>query len=130
MSTEERTRHIGPHSRIHRLSKPDGRTREAKRLKAITQDLLAHVGGAGHVSAPQRYLIERTAIDILRLELLDGDMATGRVSDHSARIAHALRNSVRRCASLARGPQSASAERRQHDHGGAKGVCRTSRGRA
>jgi hypothetical protein len=91
----QKTRDIGAHSRPHRLAKLDGRTREAKRLREITRDLTNHVGGAAQVSAAQRYLIQRTAIDILRLELLDADMATGRISDHSARIAHALRNSVR-----------------------------------
>jgi uncharacterized protein (UPF0371 family) len=94
MSTEK-TRHIGAHSRANRLSKPDGRTREARRLKTITENLLNHAGGAERVTATARYLIERTAIDIVRLELLDGEMTTGRVSNPSARTAHALRNSVR-----------------------------------
>ena len=43
----------------------------------------------------KRFLIQRTAIDILRLELLDVDMATGHITDHAARVAHALRNTVR-----------------------------------
>jgi hypothetical protein len=64
-------------------------------LRAITEELTAHVGGPGQVSAPQRYLIQRTAIDILRLELLDHEMQAGTVSAHDARVAHALRNSVR-----------------------------------
>ena len=94
MSTEK-TRHIGAHSRVHRLSKPDGRTRETKRLKQITKDLIDHAGGAERVTATQRYLIAQTAADILRLEMFDCEVATGRVSDHAARTAYALRSSVR-----------------------------------
>ena len=86
---------IGACSRPNRLSKLDGRTREARRLRAITTELTEHVGGADRVSVAQRYLIERTAIDLLRLELLDGEMAAGTVSNHDARVAHALRNTVR-----------------------------------
>ena len=71
----------------------DGRRREARRLKAITADLVAHVGG--QPSAAQRYLIDRVAIDILRLELFDVEMAAGTFSAHDGRVAHALRNSVR-----------------------------------
>jgi hypothetical protein len=86
---------IGACSRAHRLAKLDGRTREARRLRAVTRELTEHVGGADRVSAAQRYLIERTAIDLLRLELLDGEMAAGTVSNHDARVAHALRNTIR-----------------------------------
>jgi hypothetical protein len=62
-------------------------------LRQITRELSAHIGG--QPSAPQRYLIERTAVDIVRLELFDAEMAAGTISDHDARVAHALRNSVR-----------------------------------
>jgi hypothetical protein len=77
------------------LAKLDGRTREARRLRQIERDLTENAGGPDRVSAPQRYLIQRTAIDILRLELLDNEMALGTVSAHDGRVAHALRNSVR-----------------------------------
>lgn len=93
MSRATNTHRIGPGSRTDRLRKLDGRTRVARRLRAITADLVAHVGGAP--SSTQRYLIDRTAIDILRLEQLDAAMATGRCSEHDSRVAHALRNSVR-----------------------------------
>jgi hypothetical protein len=89
------SRQIGAQSRPHVLRKLDGRTREAKRLRVITAELLAHIGGAESASAPQRYLVERTAIDILRLELFDAEMAAGTISNHDARVAHALRNTVR-----------------------------------
>jgi hypothetical protein len=64
-------------------------------LREITRDLTDHVGGAERANAAQRYLIARTAIDILRLELLDAEMAAGTVSNHDARVGHALRNTVR-----------------------------------
>jgi hypothetical protein len=89
------THPVGGSSRAHRLRKLDGRRREAKRLQAIKNDLAAHLGGWERVSVAQRYLIERAAIDILRLELLDAEMATGTFSEHDGRVAHALRNSVR-----------------------------------
>jgi len=85
---------MGGSSRSNRLRKLDGRTREAKRLRAITTDLIGHVG-PDRVTMPQRILIERTAVDLLRLELLDAEMAAGTFSDHDGRVAHALRNSVR-----------------------------------
>jgi hypothetical protein len=64
-------------------------------LREIIGELTDHCGGAERVSAAQKYLIERTAIDILRLEALDVEMAAGTVSSHDARVAHALRGTVR-----------------------------------
>jgi hypothetical protein len=77
------------------LAKLDGRTKESRRLRQIEHELTENAGGANRVSAPQRYLIERVAIDILRLELLDAEMVAGTLSAHDGRVAHALRNSVR-----------------------------------
>ena len=51
--------------------------------------------GPGSGQCAQRYLIERTAIDLLRLETLDAKMALGTISDYDGRSAHALRNTVR-----------------------------------
>lgn len=64
-------------------------------MRQIESDLIGHLGGAERVSVAQRLLVERVAIDLMRLELLDAKMAAGEISDHDARIAHALRNSVR-----------------------------------
>jgi len=64
-------------------------------MRQIEAELTAHLGGADRVSVAQRILIERLAVDLLRLELLDGKAATGEMSEHDGRIAHALRNSVR-----------------------------------
>jgi hypothetical protein len=87
------TRRVGARSRSDRLRKLDGRRKEARRLAAITADLVAHVGG--QPSAAQSFLIDRAALDILRLEMLDAEMVAGTFSEHDGRIAHALRNSVR-----------------------------------
>jgi hypothetical protein len=87
------TSSIGACSRRDALRKLDGRTRSAKYLRQIERELIEHLGG--QATAPQRYLVERVAVDLLRLRLLDAEMAAGTVSDHNARIAHALRNSVR-----------------------------------
>ena len=62
-------------------------------MKQVRNELFAHVGG--HPTAPQKLLIERVAVDMLRLQLFDSEMALGTFSEHDARAAHALRNSVR-----------------------------------
>jgi hypothetical protein len=89
------TARIGTCSRPHVLRKLDGRRREAKYLRRIERELTDHLGGADRVSVAQRLLIERVAIDLMRLELLDGRMAAGTITAHDGRVAHALRNSVR-----------------------------------
>jgi hypothetical protein len=78
-----------------RLRKIDGRTKPGRFLRRIERELTEHLGGPQRISTPQRLLIERTAVDLLRLELLDTEMATGTFSEHDGRVAHALRNSVR-----------------------------------
>jgi hypothetical protein len=67
----------GGAARRDRLEKIDGRTKPAKRLRTITLDLVAHLGSPERVNPAQRYLIERVAIDILRLEKLDLKTAGG-----------------------------------------------------
>jgi len=68
--TEKITRPLGAAFRSNTLKKLDGRTKTARRLREIISELTEHCGGVERVSAAQRYLIERTAIDILRLEAL------------------------------------------------------------
>jgi hypothetical protein len=82
-------------ARTNTLRRLDGRTKEARRIKTITADLAAHLGGPERVSAAQRYMIERVAIDLVRLEKLDAKATAGTFSEHDGRVAHALRNSVR-----------------------------------
>jgi hypothetical protein len=86
-------RPIGATSRRNALNRIDGRTTGGRYLREIRCGLTAHVGGSP--SVPQRLLIERVAVDLLRLRLLDAEMVAGNFSEHDGRIAHALRNSVR-----------------------------------
>jgi hypothetical protein len=65
------------HLRYSRL-KRDGRTREARLVKRLRNDLIAQCGGT--VSASQRLLIDRIASLSLRINLLDSD-----VSEHTGR---------------------------------------------
>ncbi|MFL5253940.1 MAG: hypothetical protein ACJ8AI_13795 [Rhodopila sp.] len=58
--------------------KRDGRTREARLVKRLRNDLIAQCGGT--VSASQRLLIDRIASLSLRINLLDSD-----VSEHTGR---------------------------------------------
>jgi hypothetical protein len=51
--------------------KRDGRTREARLVKRLRNDLIAQCGGT--VSASQRLLIDRIASLSLRIHLLDSD---------------------------------------------------------
>src|ERR1700690_3914529 len=88
---------IGSRSPLRRLRRLDGRTRAAKFIKHTENDLVRHLGGPERVNLPKRLLIERVAVDLFRLELLDENLAErGFLTDHEARIAHALRNTIRR----------------------------------
>jgi hypothetical protein len=64
---------VGPHSRPHRFTKPDKRTREGRALETLRAALLAHVGG--QPSAPQTELIERALGLKWRTMLLDKKLA-------------------------------------------------------
>jgi hypothetical protein len=86
---------IGPLSPTRRLRRLDGRTREARFLRETEGQLIQHLGGPERVSPPQRFLVERVAADLLRLEIFDEKIAAGSMTEHDGRVAHALRNSVR-----------------------------------
>ena len=60
---------VGVHSRRIGLGDIDGRLREARLMREITEELTAHCGG--DPSAVQRRLIQRAAILHLRLALMD-----------------------------------------------------------
>lgn len=66
---------IGPHSRPHKLQVIDGRSAEARRMKAIRAELVEHVGG--NPSTAQRLLIDRVAMLLLRMELMDREALAG-----------------------------------------------------
>src|SRR4051812_12626684 len=69
---------IGTISSTDTRTKRDGRTREARLVKRLRNDLIAQCGGT--VSASQRLLIDRIASLSLRIHLLDSDTSvhTGR----------------------------------------------------
>ena len=60
---------LGPYSRVYRLAKLDGRTREAALIRRVRDELLAHVGQRPTIT--QRLLIDRAAILSLRLAQID-----------------------------------------------------------
>jgi hypothetical protein len=88
---------LGPLSPRHRLRKLDGRTKEAQLIRRVERDLYKHLGTSKErCPATKRILIERVAVDCLRLALHDQRILAGEpVSDLDLRIAGALRNSVR-----------------------------------
>jgi hypothetical protein len=74
---------ISPYSPSTMLAKLDGRTKEARLLAKVRDDLIRHVGGQPTVT--QRHVIERVAWLSLRCALLDRKMATGSFSPHDNR---------------------------------------------
>jgi hypothetical protein len=83
---------IGPHSRPHRLAKPDGRTREARYMRGVRDGLVRHVGSP---SAVEAQLIERAAMLSLHVALFDRRaIANGGLSARDAREYLALHNSL------------------------------------
>ena len=86
---------IGPHSRPGKLAVIDGRRAEARRMKEVRQELVAHVGGKP--SATQRMMIDRVAVMMLRMELLDKEAMNGTpMADHDQRAYLGWANSVSR----------------------------------
>ncbi len=86
---------IGPHSRPGKLAVIDGRRAEARRMKEVRQELVAHVGGKP--SATQRLMIDRVAVMLLRMELLDKEAMNGTpMADHDQRAYLGWANSVGR----------------------------------
>lgn len=90
-------RRTGPYSREAAIARPRRRTRESRFLEKIRADLTAHVGGKP--SAPQKLLIERIAMTLLRIELMDRDALNerdGAVTERQARDYLAWNNTVAR----------------------------------
>ena len=86
---------LGPYSRRNRLAILDGRTREARLLKATIDELNRHVGGAP--TAPQARLINRIARLELYLTMQDAraDENGGLLSERDSRQYLAWCNSIR-----------------------------------
>ncbi len=62
---------IGPYSNCATLAKMDGRSREARLVKSLRAELIAHVGGTP--STTQRLLIDQAAQLQLRIAMMDAD---------------------------------------------------------
>jgi hypothetical protein len=85
--------HLGPHSRPGKLAIIDGRSAEARRMKAIRQELVAHLGNSA--STTQRMMIDRIAMLTLRVELMDRKaLKLGGQTDHDSRQYLAWANSI------------------------------------
>jgi hypothetical protein len=67
----ETLRRTGPYSRSAQLAKPKRRTRESRFLVTIRADLTKHLGGAPNIA--QLLMIDRIAMTLLRIELMDRD---------------------------------------------------------
>jgi hypothetical protein len=59
----------------------------------MENELAAHLGG--NVTVPQRILINRLSVDLLRLELLDSEVGMCALTERDVRTSQMLRNSVR-----------------------------------
>ncbi|MBW4022013.1 MAG: hypothetical protein HIU92_02580 [Proteobacteria bacterium] len=72
---------IGPYSRAPALAKMDGRSSEARLMRKIRNDLVAHVGGKPSVT--QSMLIERIVNLSLRVATMDRKFtAMGTMTEH------------------------------------------------
>lgn len=90
-----RGRYVGPYSRPGALAGMDRRTRAGRLLKAITADLVAHVGGNPTVT--QRWLITRIGMLALRCGQLDAKIIEGGgLTEHDSRTFLAWSNSLSR----------------------------------
>jgi hypothetical protein len=73
----------------------DGRRAEAYRMKEVRADLVSHVGG--HPTVTQALLIDRIAVLLLRMELMDAEALRGSaMSDKDAKAYLGWNNTVSR----------------------------------
>src|SRR6266571_7099169 len=92
----EKVRAIGPYSRLCRVQKLDGRTREAALMRKVRTELTAHVGG--NPNFVQRMLIERAVILSLRCAQIDDRIMSDKVilSQMDSNQGIAWQNALRR----------------------------------
>ncbi len=87
--------HFAPYSRATALAKLDGRTREARLMGAVRDELIAHVGN--RPSATQAAMIQQAVQLRLRLATMDRKFAeTGAMTEHDSRTYLAWANSYTR----------------------------------
>lgn len=86
---------ISPRCGPDALAKRDGRTREAKLIRQVREELIAHVGGKP--SATQRALIERAVNLSIRIAIMDERFAeTGHQTELDSRTYLAWSNTLTR----------------------------------
>ncbi len=88
---------IGPYSTPTVLAKLDGRTREARLMQKVRDDLTGHLGG--DLTAPQSALVERAAWLSLHVALMDEKMleeGEGALSERDGRQYLAWSNALTR----------------------------------
>jgi hypothetical protein len=90
---------LGPYSRSSVLAKVDGRTKEARLMRQLRAELVAHVGRKP--SATQRALVERAVWLSLHVAQLDAKAAEGgAMTEHDHRTYLAWSNSLSRTLKL------------------------------
>jgi hypothetical protein len=87
---------LGPYAKEIVLSRPDGRTKEARLLKQMREKLVAQLGGEGRLRPAQRVLIERIAMLQLKVALLDARIIAGTMTDYDHKSYLAYANSLSR----------------------------------
>jgi hypothetical protein len=85
---------LGAYSKEIVLARPDGRSREARLLKQVRQQLTRQLGG--RLTPAQTALIERAAMLQLRCAVLDGKVFAGTFSEYDAKTYLAFSNSLTR----------------------------------
>lgn len=86
---------LGPYSRCARLSKADGRTREARLVRSLRAELEQHVGGKPSIAV--RLLIDQACELQLRIATMNRKFqASGEFTEHDSRTFLAWNNSLSR----------------------------------
>src|SRR5438045_4130280 len=83
---------LGPYSREIVFARPDRRTKEARLLKQMRQELTRHLGGK--LTPPQRVLVERAAMLQLRCAKFDEKIFNGTFSEYDSKVFLAANNSL------------------------------------
>jgi hypothetical protein len=85
---------LGAYSKEIVLARPDGRTKEARLLRQMREELIRHLGG--NVTPPQRAMIERCAMLQLRCAVLDRKILDGTFTEFDAKVYLAFTGSLTR----------------------------------
>ena len=106
--SKKRHARIGAYSSVGALADLDGRSKEAKFLKRIREELTSLI--AGRPNAAQRLLIDRAAILALRCAQIDerilyGEILTAHDNDHAIAWHNAFRRTVAQITNIEMTPE-------------------------